>query len=175
MDIKNACKTISICSLGVNSEFNFCFDIDVDDDGKDETNASHVSSLRFLLLLSQFELLDPSSSFSSSSSMDEEILFFEEIFESFLDFERWAKHVYATIMLKVFTINTMMQIPLRVNVAYFHHRENDEVLSSSSLNSHFVFLGSSPSDSSTFAALSSSPLDFAELSSSLDVSNLPSL
>ena len=53
---------------------------------------------------------------------------------------------------------------------------SDEVLSSSSsLNSHFVFLGSSPSDSSTFAALSSSPLDFAELSSSLDVSNLPSL
>ena len=101
--------------------------------------------------------------------------FFEEIFESFLDFERWAKHVYTIIMLKVFTINTMMQIPLRVNVAYFHHRENDEVLSSSSLNSHFVFLGSSPSDSSTFAALSSSPLDFAELSSSLDVSNLPSL
>ena len=98
--------------------------------------------------------------------------FFEEIFESFLDFERWAKHVYTTIMLKVFT---MMRIPLRVNVAYFHHRENDEVLSSSSLNSHFVFLGSSPSDSSTFAALSSSPLDFAELSSSLDVSNLPSL
>ncbi len=79
-------------------------------------------------------------------------------------------------MLKVFTINTMMRIPLRVNVAYFHHRENDEVLSSSSsLNSHFVFLGSSPSDSSTFAALSASPLDFAELSSSLDVSNLPSL
>ena len=101
--------------------------------------------------------------------------FFEEIFESFLDFERWAKHVYTTIMLKVFTINTMMRIPLRVNVVYFHHRENDEVLSSSSLNSHFVFLGSSPSDSSTFAALSSSPLDFAELSSSLDVSNLPSL
>ena len=101
--------------------------------------------------------------------------FFEEIFESFLDFERWAKHVYTIIMLKVFTINTMMRIPLRVNVAYFHHRENDEVLSSSSLNSHFVFLGSSPSDSSTFAALSSSPLDFAELSSSLDVSNLPSL
>ena len=103
--------------------------------------------------------------------------FFEEIFESFLDFERWAKHVYITITLKGFTINTMMRIPLRVNVAYFHHRENDEVLSSSSssLNSHFDFLGSSPSDSSTFAALSSSPLDFAELSSSLDVSNLPSL
>jgi hypothetical protein len=61
----------------VNSEFNFRFDIDVDDDdGKDETNASHASSLRFLLLLSQFELLDPSSSFSSSSSMGEEILFF---------------------------------------------------------------------------------------------------
>jgi hypothetical protein len=60
----------------VNSEFNFRFDIDVDDDdGKDETNASHASSLRFLLLLSQFELLDPSSSFSPSS-MGEEILFF---------------------------------------------------------------------------------------------------
>jgi hypothetical protein len=72
----------------VNSEFNFRFDIDVDDDdGKDETNASHASSLRFLLLLSQFELLDPSLSFSSSSSIGEEILFFEEIFESFLDFE----------------------------------------------------------------------------------------
>ena len=59
------------------SDLEYFFDIDVDDDdGKDETNASHASSLRFILLLSQFELLDPSSSFSSSSSMGEEILFF---------------------------------------------------------------------------------------------------
>ena len=84
MDIKNAFKTNLLSRRDFQIQFRF--DIDVDDDGKDETNASHASSLRFLLLLSN-ELLDPSLSFSSSSSIGEEILFFEEIFESFLDFE----------------------------------------------------------------------------------------
>jgi len=88
VDIKNAFKTIPICSLGVNSEFNFRFEIDVDDDGKDETNASHNASLlRFLILLSRRELLDPSSESSSfPSSSIGEILFFEEIFEKFSRF-----------------------------------------------------------------------------------------